>query len=113
MQQLCDWAEHTFKLNKQTKSGATEREHLEQVEKQLGRKIKDAEPEEEFPVELGYIWTAFIQLSNARTSGFSGPNPLTYSEIKAWMEVTDTPFKSWEVDAIKRLDFVYMGVANG
>lgn len=113
MQKLCDWAEHTFKLDKPTKDGTTEREHLEQVEKQLGRKLKETEPDVEFPFEIQYLWAAFIQLSNARTAGFSGPNPLSYSEIKAWMEVTNTPLKSWEVDAIKRLDFVYMGVANG
>jgi len=27
--------------------------------------------------------------------------------------LTETPLASWEVEAIKRLDVVYLGVANG
>lgn len=42
----------------------------------------------------------------------SGPNAITYSDIKAWKELTETPLKAWEVEAIKRLDVVYLGVAN-
>lgn len=43
----------------------------------------------------------------------SGPNPISYLEIKAWKELTETPLDGWEVEAIKKLDVVYMGVANG
>lgn len=45
--------------------------------------------------------------------GFSGPNPISYSDIKDFMELTDTPLSGWEVDTIMKLDRVYMGVANG
>jgi hypothetical protein len=83
------------------------------VEKQLGRSLKELEPEEEFPIIVSHIWTAFVHISYSRSAGFSGPNPITYSEIKAWMELTHTPLRSWEVEAIKRLDAVYMGVAHG
>lgn len=113
MQQLCDWAEHTFKLDKPTGKGATEREHLEQVQKQTGRNVSGLETDVEFPNVLMHVWSAFVNLSNSRSAGFSGPNPLTYTEIKTWMELTDTPLKSWEVEAIKRLDAVYIGVAHG
>lgn len=44
--------------------------------------------------------------------GFSGPNPIGYEQIKAWKELTETPLKAWEIEAIKRLDVVYLGVAN-
>tara|TARA_S200002703_G_C3711830_1_gene218625 strand:- start:23 stop:355 length:333 start_codon:yes stop_codon:yes gene_type:complete len=110
---LCEWAEHQFKLNKPTESGTTEREHLEQVERQTGRKIEALEPPTEFPVVISHVWSAFITLSNSRSAGFSGPNPITYEQIKAWKELTETPLASWEVEAIKRLDVVYLGVANG
>jgi len=110
---LCEWAEHQFKLNKPTESGATEREHLEQVERQTGRKIEALESPTEFPVVISHVWSAFITLSNSRSAGFSGPNPITYEQIKAWKELTETPLASWEVEAIKRLDVVYLGVANG
>jgi hypothetical protein len=44
--------------------------------------------------------------------GFSGPNPIGYEQIKAWKELTETPLAAWEIEAIKRLDVVYLGVAN-
>jgi len=52
-------------------------------------------------------------LSNSRTQGFSGPNPITYEQIKAWKELTETPVEPREVGAIKSVDTVYMRVANG
>ena len=45
--------------------------------------------------------------------GFSGPNPITYIEIKAWKELTDTPISSRDIETIKRVDVVYMGTVNG
>jgi hypothetical protein len=44
--------------------------------------------------------------------GFSGPNPISYQEIKTWKELTDTPLSSWEIEAIKRVDVVFMGTMN-
>jgi hypothetical protein len=110
---LCEWAEHQFKLNKPDKDGITEREHLEQVERQTGRRLEALEPPTEFPQLMSHVWSAFITLSNSRTQGFSGPNPITYEQIKAWKELTETPVSPWEIIAIKRLDAVYMGTANG
>lgn len=110
---MCDWAEHQFKLNKPDKDGVTEREHLEQVERQIGRRLEALEPPTPFPMLLEHVWSAFISLSNSRTTGFSGPNPITYEQIKAWKELTETPIDPWEIQAVIRLDRVYMGVANG
>ncbi len=62
---------------------------------------------------MSNVWSAFIALSNSRTMGFSGPNPITYNEIKAWKELTDTPISSREVEVIKSVDVVYMGITNG
>ena len=62
---------------------------------------------------MSNVWSAFIALSNSRTMGFSGPNPITYIEIKAWKELTDTPISSRDIETIKRVDVVYMGTVNG
>ena len=83
------------------------------MERQTGRKIEALEPPTNFPDLLSHVWFAFISLSNSRQAGMSGPNALSYTEIKAWKELTETPLKAWEVEAIKRLDVVYMGVMNG
>jgi len=110
---LCEWSEHQFKLNKPDKDGITERQHLEQVEGQIGRRLEALESPTVFPQLLSHVWSAFCVLNNSRTAGFSGPNPITYEQIKAWKELTETPVATWEVEAIIRLDTVYMGVANG
>ena len=110
---MCDWAGHQFKLNRPDKDGVTEREHLEQVERQIGRRPEALEPPTEFPQLMSHVWSAFCVLSNSRTQGFSGPNPITYEQIKAWKELTETPVAPWEIEAIKSLDTVYMGVTNG
>jgi hypothetical protein len=45
--------------------------------------------------------------------GFSGPNPITYIEIKAWKELTETHISSRDIETIKGVDAVYMGTVNG
>ena len=86
---------------------------MEQVERQTGRKLEALEPPKQFPSLIVHIWSAFISLSNGRSAGMSGPNPIGYTEIKAWKELTETPLLAWEVEAIKRVDVVYLGVMNG
>ena len=105
---MTSWAEHQFKLNKRDTNGTTKREHLEQVERQTGRNLKELESPTEFPNLLVNVWTAFCDLSNARTQGFSGPNPIGYRDIKDYKELTDTPMTPREVQALRELDTVYM-----
>ena len=62
---------------------------------------------------VSHIWSAFITLSNSRTAGFSGPNPLTYTEIQAWMNLTNQVLSPRDIEAIIKLDFVYLKVQNG
>ena len=62
---------------------------------------------------MSHVWSAFISLSNSRSAGYSGPNPITYEQIKAWKELTDTPLDARDVESVVRIDAVYMRVANG
>jgi|TARA_B100001093_G_scaffold175586_2_gene168338 hypothetical protein len=104
---LLEFAEHSFALNKTDESGTSEREHLEQVERQTGIRPKELEGPD-FPFLLSHIWSAFIACSKARTGGFSGANPLTYENIKSWIELTGTPLDPREVEAVKELDVIYI-----
>lgn len=113
MSRLVSWASHEFKLNQTHSEGITIREHLEQVEKQIGRKPKELVNPNEFPLVLAYIWSAFISLSRGRTIGFSGPNPLTYPDIESWMRLTGTPLNSRDIEAVKTLDNEYIRICNG
>ena len=61
---------------------------------------------------LSHVWSAFIALSGARSMGFSGPNPLSYEQIKAWKELTCNMLTPWEVELVKRLDVKYLGVSS-
>ena len=109
---LVEYAEHEFSISKPDKSGTSEREHLEQVERQTGHRPKALDGPD-FPLLMSHVWSAFIVLNASRTMGFSGPNPISYQEIKTWKELTDTPLSSWEIEAIKRVDVVFMGTMNG
>jgi|TARA_R110002020_G_scaffold58205_4_gene159665 hypothetical protein len=104
---LLEFAEHSFALNKTDESGTSEREHLEQVERQTGIRPKELEGPD-FPFLLSHIWSAFVACSKARTGGFSGANPLTYENIKSWIELTGTPLDPREVEAVKELDVIYI-----
>jgi hypothetical protein len=54
------------------------------------------------------VWSYFSQLHNARTSNGFGANPISYSEISAWNDLTDSSITPFEVKIIKRLDIVYL-----
>ena len=66
----------------------------------------------DFPKELEYLWGFFLELSATRPQGYSGPLPITYSEIKAWLDLTDNTLASWEVEVIKKLDRLYLKVVS-
>ena len=99
-------------LNKPDASGTTKREHLEQVERQTGLWIKDLEPPTDLPSVLAGVWSAFCDLSNCRSQGFSGPNPISYRDIKDYIELTETAISPREVTILRELDKVYMGAAS-
>ena len=105
---MCDYAGHNFRLDQPGKDGISQREHLTQVQKQTGREIPELEGPP-FPQALVHVWSAFIDLSKCRSSGFSAPNPITYSDIKAYMETTLTPLNPVEVQGIRELDNAYLG----
>lgn len=105
---MVKWAEHEFKLNKKDENGISHRENLEQVERQIGYRPPQLENPVEFPSLLSHIWFAFISLNSARSIGPSGVNPLSYQDIKAWKELTNSVINPKEIEAIKRLDNAYL-----
>ena len=108
IEDLIDYAENEFSLSKTDKDGVSVREHLEQVERQIGRKPEELK-EVDFPVSMGHVWSAFVYIHSGRTPG----HPITYQDINAWKQLTETPLEPWTVEVIKRLDNVYMRTING
>jgi hypothetical protein len=66
----------------------------------------------EFPELLEYVWAAFLLLNQTRGQGYNGPLPITYQEMSAWIELTNTKLLPWEIEVIKRLDAIYLKVVS-
>jgi hypothetical protein len=66
----------------------------------------------EFPELLEYVWAAFLLLNQTRGQGYNGPLPITYQEMSAWIELTNTKLLPWEIEVIKRLDAIYLRVVS-
>lgn len=96
---------------KGSKGKATERDHLEQVAKQLGKQVEDIETynaQAIFPEAASHLWTAFLELHEGRTYNMSGPNPISYDIIKAWCDLTGIDLLPWEIGIIKSLDNLWV-----
>ena len=101
---LCDAVEIATDLNQQMDGGGTKREHLERIEKQTG---KQQIPEFTIPIEGEHLWNWFWELSGRRPQGF-GPSLISYSEIKAWIEVRKPLIHDWEIEILTKMDFNFI-----
>ena len=100
---------------KGSKGKATERDHLEQVAKQLGTQLAEVEKSNAnaiFPDVASHLWATFIELHDGRTYGMSGPNPISYDIIKAWCDLSGIDLSYWEVEIIKSLDNLWIKTMN-
>ena len=109
---MLEYAEHEFSLSKTDQNGVTTREHLEMVERQTGKTPQGLEGTQ-FPTLVSHIWSAFVALSRSRSVGFSGPNPISYQDIKAWLELTNQTLSSRDVESIMKLDIIFLRNRNG
>ena len=70
-------------------------------------------PEGWEPIELPdcvfYIWEWFQEVVDGRNyAGMGQPLPISWAEIKAWSELTGTEPTTWEIQALKMIDRVYL-----
>lgn len=97
------------------KGKTTERDHLEQVAKQLGKSVEEIQQynaDAIFPDAASHLWATFIQLHDGRTYGMSGPNPISYDIIKAWCDLSGIDLSYWEIEIIKSLDNLWIKTMN-
>ena len=80
------------------------RDQLEAVWKQTGS-IPD-QLNMQLPVLFVDVWYCFLELHSTRGSNGFGLNPISYSEIKAWSELTGRNPEPEDVRLIKMLDTV-------
>lgn len=93
--------------------GLSERDHLRQVARSLGQDPDSVGPKTPPPVELGYVFAMFVELSAARGSTGFGPETLSFVEIDAWSRLTGTSLEPWEVRLIRDLDHVWLECWSG
>lgn len=84
--------------------GASISDHYEAVARAKGLKKPVAPP---LPPELRHLWQTFLELHRARPAGF-GPSPICFAEIDAWQRLKRWPLEPWEVEAIRKLDDLWL-----
>lgn len=109
---LIDFGRFEFSLNARQSDGQTLRQHLEAVEKMTGEIPAMLKDRPVLPAECRPTWAAFCALSNRRQSGINGPSPINWLEIDAYQRVTGDTLRPWQVDAITRLDSVWLEEAT-
>ncbi len=58
----------------------------------------------ELPESCTQVWRWFIDLNNSRSSNGFGVNPISYSDIKAYIDLIGVEIEDWELQLIKQLD---------
>lgn len=101
-------------LDVRRKDGTTRREALEKARKQLKQAKADCSSVDEQlkPVEVPYCFNRLLStfwfINTGRSEGVNGFLPISFSEIKAFCELTDEPLTPWEVETLKVMDRVFL-----
>jgi hypothetical protein len=61
-----------------------------------------------FPEPIRTLWNKFLSLHEGRTYGINGVNPISYTDMDAWMRVTGNRLDQWEVEAVMRIDKAWL-----
>jgi hypothetical protein len=62
----------------------------------------------EMPEQLKILFSAFVDISTSRTSGFSGPNPLQWSEIESWARLNRWPLSPRHIRLLRAIDQAWL-----
>lgn len=84
---------------------------MAQVAKILGEPLEESIGPP-FPDRYAHLWEMFLHLHSGRSYSMGGPNPLSWSDIKAYDDLFGLSLKEWEVRAIKALDVLWLRIMN-
>lgn len=76
------------------------------MQRQTGR-IQPALEGQELPLEARHIWEWFSELDLGRSSNGFGPNPISFTEIRSWAQLTGRTIRTSETRAILLLDQLF------
>lgn len=61
-----------------------------------------------FPKALTYLWQTYIRLRRRTPVGMSGPQPITWSDIDAFVRRTGHHLAPWEIVMIETIDDIFL-----
>jgi len=61
----------------------------------------------QLPRPLAYLWDWWQALAPTRPSGM-GLSGIAYQEIESWARLTGRSVEAWEIDALRRIDNLYL-----
>lgn len=76
--------------------------------KKYGRNDERATQVVEIPEIAMKAYGIFMELNGSRTSSGFGMNPISFTEIKSYVDLHNTNLLSWEINVIKHLDSVFL-----
>lgn len=112
------FAEHEFRMMETDEKNVSYRESLQEL---INRdSTKPARREEllaelrgpPIPASAAYLWQWWWRLHRRRPSGGMGIASITWSEIKAWSELTGTEVLPWEIEIIEAVEDEFMKSVN-
>jgi len=94
------------------KDGSTLRDTLLSVKRQAAANGKTFEdPRLELPIQPvngWYVWDTFWSLNSSRGGTGYGPAPISCGDILDWIALYKQPLETWEIDALRAMDRVYL-----
>lgn len=106
---MAEFAETDFAYSAKGEDGHSKRDHLISAAEQ-GNKAAQQELDEipKCPQATLYLWNYFLKLDAKRQSNGFGVLPLLISEMEAWFRLRRIKLDHWELDALDRLDTLYL-----
>lgn len=102
-----EYADTQYRLGA-LQGGSTVREHYESLRRQTGLVHEDLLTE--CPETAQYLWNYHLEISARRTRNAKGAgNPISISELDAWMRITGVTLEQFELEALDQLDRLHMG----
>ena len=110
---LLEFAEPNFRLWKyDDKHKRTRLEMLQAIQKQTGKISTELSNVPTLPAESAHVWRWWLAMHAKRRSNGMGIGALTWSDVGAYFDLIRTKPLPWEVDAIDRIDTLYLWTQN-
>jgi hypothetical protein len=103
---LDEWARWIVQSNRTVK-GTKVDEHLSAFAKLKGQAAPEPAKEPQVPWVARGVQQLFMELNSTRQSGMS-VGPITFTEIKAMVELLDLSLEPWEIDGIRLCDRAFL-----